>query len=205
MVGLSRLDYAWYRKLALPIAVVALLGLMAVLVPGVGTVIGGARRWIFVGGQSITPSELAKMAAVMLVAALIAAPAARGGHARRLHAPRGHRHRARRRPHHAGARPGHHAGAGHGGHERAGGRRGAPAPPVRAGGLRGREHPGAHRGRALPHAAPHHVPAPLEGRAGRRLSGHPVAHLHRLGAHLRRWAWATPSRSSAICPSRAAT
>ena len=32
----------------------------------------GARRWIIVGGQSLTPSELAKLACVMLVAALIA-------------------------------------------------------------------------------------------------------------------------------------
>jgi cell division protein FtsW len=70
---LSRVDYAWYRKLALPFSALALLGLVAVLMPAVGTTINGARRWIFIGGQSVTPSEFAKLAVVILVAALIAA------------------------------------------------------------------------------------------------------------------------------------
>jgi cell division protein FtsW len=42
-----------------------------VLVPSIGTVVYGARRWIVVGGQSLQPSELAKLGAVVLVAALI--------------------------------------------------------------------------------------------------------------------------------------
>jgi cell division protein FtsW len=66
---LSRFDYAWFRKMAVPIAVVALAGLLLVLVAG--TVINGARRWLYVGGQGLQPSELAKIAAVILVAALI--------------------------------------------------------------------------------------------------------------------------------------
>jgi cell division protein FtsW len=73
MWTLSRVDYGWYRKLAVPLSVLALAGLALVLVPGIGTTINGARRWIFIGGQSVTPSEFAKLAAVMLVAALIAA------------------------------------------------------------------------------------------------------------------------------------
>ena len=68
---LSRLDYAWFRKAAVPIAGVALAGLLLVLVPGVGSVVNGARRWIFLGGQGVQPSEFAKVAAVILVAALI--------------------------------------------------------------------------------------------------------------------------------------
>ena len=72
MWALSRVDYGWYRKLAVPFSVLAFVGLAAVLVPGVGTSINGARRWIFIGGQSVTPSEFAKLAAVMLIAALIA-------------------------------------------------------------------------------------------------------------------------------------
>jgi len=71
MVLLSRVDYIWWRRLAVPLAVLVTLGLVAVLVPGVGSQINGARRWIIVGGQSVTPSEFAKLAAVMLVAALI--------------------------------------------------------------------------------------------------------------------------------------
>jgi cell division protein FtsW len=52
--------------------VVALSALILVLVPGVGSSINGARRWIIIGGQSITPSEFAKLAAVIVVAALVA-------------------------------------------------------------------------------------------------------------------------------------
>jgi cell division protein FtsW len=66
---LSRVDYAWFRKMAVPIAGVALAGLLVVLVAG--TVVNGARRWIYIGGQGLQPSELAKIAAVILVAALV--------------------------------------------------------------------------------------------------------------------------------------
>jgi len=71
MFALSRVDYAWWRKAAVPLAAVVGLLLVAVLVPGIGGVVNGARRWIFIGGQSIQPSELAKLAAVMLVATLV--------------------------------------------------------------------------------------------------------------------------------------
>ena len=71
MYLLSRVDYAWFRRAAVPLAGLALAGLLLVLVPGVGSVINGARRWIYLGGQGIQPSEFAKLAAVVLVAALI--------------------------------------------------------------------------------------------------------------------------------------
>ena len=68
---LSRVDYAWWRRAAVPLAVGVGLLLVAVLVPGIGSSINGARRWIIVGGQGIQPSELAKLAAVVLLATLI--------------------------------------------------------------------------------------------------------------------------------------
>jgi cell division protein FtsW len=68
---LSRVDYAWWRRAAVPLAGLVVAGLVAVLVPGIGTTINGARRWIVVGGQGLQPSEFAKLAAVVLVAALI--------------------------------------------------------------------------------------------------------------------------------------
>ena len=71
MYVLSRVDYAWFRKAAVPLAGLALAGLALVLVPGIGVPINGARRWIFLGGQGLQPSEFAKLAAVVLVAALI--------------------------------------------------------------------------------------------------------------------------------------
>jgi cell division protein FtsW len=71
MWTLSRVDYAWWRRAAMPLAGLVLIGLVAVLVPGVGSVVNGARRWIIIGGQGLQPSEFAKLAAVVLVAALV--------------------------------------------------------------------------------------------------------------------------------------
>ena len=45
---------------------------VAVLIPGVGRLAGGARRWLGVGALSLQPSELAKLAVVVTLAALLA-------------------------------------------------------------------------------------------------------------------------------------
>ena len=69
MLVVARVDYHRYRRLALPALVIAVLLLVAVLVPGVGTRVGGASRWLrissFVGVQ---PAELAKLALVVYLA-----------------------------------------------------------------------------------------------------------------------------------------
>jgi cell division protein FtsW len=72
MWALSRVDYGRYKRLAVPVAGLVLGALVLVLIPDVGTSINGARRWLIVGGQSIMPSEFAKVAAVLLVATLVA-------------------------------------------------------------------------------------------------------------------------------------
>ena len=71
MVVLARVDYVVWRRIALPLWVFALLSLVVVLVPGIGTSVNGARRWIIVAGFSYSPSELAKLACVCLVAGLV--------------------------------------------------------------------------------------------------------------------------------------
>jgi len=71
MLALSRVDYASWRRWSVPLAGVAVLALVVVLVPGVGSVVNGARRWIFIGGQGLQPSEVAKVACVMLAATLV--------------------------------------------------------------------------------------------------------------------------------------
>ncbi len=103
MYVLSRIDYAWFRKAAVPLAGLAFAGLVLVLVPGVGSAINGARRWIYLGGQGVQPSEFAKLACVVLVAALIVAAPARGADAQGVPAPRHHRHRPGGGAHHARA------------------------------------------------------------------------------------------------------
>ncbi len=71
MIVLSRVDYVWWKRATPALCAIALASLFLVLVPGIGTMVNGARRWIIVAGFSYSPSELAKLAAVCLVAGLI--------------------------------------------------------------------------------------------------------------------------------------
>jgi len=63
-----KLGYRKLARLAYPLLVCAVISLVLVLVPGVGTTVGGARRWIRVLGFSIQPAEIAKLAWVIYLA-----------------------------------------------------------------------------------------------------------------------------------------
>jgi cell division protein FtsW len=65
----SRIPYRVYRRLALPGFLVTVALLVAVLV--LGPVIGGSQRWLPVAGFSFQPSELAKVAVVIVLAHLL--------------------------------------------------------------------------------------------------------------------------------------
>ena len=60
------------RRLAAPAMIIATIMLMLVLVPGIGTLSQGARRWFVVYGLSVQPSELAKVALCVWGAHLLA-------------------------------------------------------------------------------------------------------------------------------------
>lgn len=67
LVLATRIPYRWYRRLALPIFLISVLGLIAVLQFGV--VHGGSRRWIELGSLgSVQPSEFAKFGVVVFLA-----------------------------------------------------------------------------------------------------------------------------------------
>jgi cell division protein FtsW len=68
-VLLSRLDVKLLRNISGPLLGASLFLLVAVLL--VGTTVNGARRWIIVGPVSIQPSEIAKLALAIWVAAFL--------------------------------------------------------------------------------------------------------------------------------------
>ncbi len=69
LVIASRIPYRFYRKLAVPFFVFTVAMLVAVL--RFGTTVGGARRWIELGGFSFQPSELAKISIVFILAFIL--------------------------------------------------------------------------------------------------------------------------------------
>lgn len=72
LVYFMRLDYRQLRHLAAPMMVVALLGLLAVLIPGIGVERNGARRWLELGPFTVQPSEFAKLAVIIYISAWLA-------------------------------------------------------------------------------------------------------------------------------------
>ena len=69
MIVTMRLDYRFWRLVSVPVFVVAAGLLIVVLVPGVGTVVGGSARWLKIGGlPAIHPAEFAKLALVVYLA-----------------------------------------------------------------------------------------------------------------------------------------
>ncbi len=61
-----------FRAAAYPLLIIAILGLMLTLIPGVGVTSGGASRWIDLGPFQLQPSELAKFAFLLWGADLLA-------------------------------------------------------------------------------------------------------------------------------------
>ena len=69
LLMLMRIDYRWLRAISPLLMLVAIVGLVAVLVPGIGLERNGAQRWISLGPLTGQPSEFAKLALIIYVAA----------------------------------------------------------------------------------------------------------------------------------------
>jgi cell division protein FtsW len=67
-----RLGYRRLAALAYPLLVVTFVALLLVLVPGIGKLAGGARRWIYLGLVNFQPAELAKVSLVLYLARSLA-------------------------------------------------------------------------------------------------------------------------------------
>jgi len=71
--GTTLIDYRLLRAYTPVIWLVAVIGLILVLIPGVGSEINGARAWISLpGGFQIQPAELAKIAIIVGIAMILA-------------------------------------------------------------------------------------------------------------------------------------
>lgn len=72
MIILSNINYNVYKKLSYIGFVVALVLMIAVLIPGIGQQRNGATRWLGFGAATFQPSELMKIVLVMTISTYLA-------------------------------------------------------------------------------------------------------------------------------------
>ena len=72
LLGMVVTPPGWLRRRSGWFLVAATVLCGIVLIPGVGRLIGGARRWLTVGPFNLQPGELAKLAVVLVLASLLA-------------------------------------------------------------------------------------------------------------------------------------
>jgi cell division protein FtsW len=67
-LGAAISDYQLLKKVSVPMLVLALILLVAVMIPGIGLERNGARRWMQLPGTTFQPSEFAKLAVIIALA-----------------------------------------------------------------------------------------------------------------------------------------
>ncbi|MEY2667810.1 MAG: hypothetical protein RJA59_448 [Pseudomonadota bacterium] len=72
LLALLKLGYRRLEPLAVPLLLLVVVALVLVLVPGIGKVAGGARRWIDLGLLRFQPAEAAKVVLVIYLARSLA-------------------------------------------------------------------------------------------------------------------------------------
>ncbi|HPN96262.1 MAG TPA: putative lipid II flippase FtsW [Candidatus Moranbacteria bacterium] len=65
----QKIDYNFWKKISFPFFVASIIFLVLVFVPGIGSRIYGASRWIQLGSFSFQPSEMLKLSLVLYLAA----------------------------------------------------------------------------------------------------------------------------------------
>lgn len=68
MLVLSRINYKFIGKLAVPLVVISMILLIIIFIPGIGYGAKGAMRWIKLGPMTLQPSEFAKTALIIFMA-----------------------------------------------------------------------------------------------------------------------------------------
>ncbi len=74
MLLAMRIPAKWYKPIGPFVFLLTLALLVAVLIPGIGTSIGGARRWISLGPIVFQPSELAKIGVITYLSVWLLKP-----------------------------------------------------------------------------------------------------------------------------------
>jgi cell division protein FtsW len=74
LVVFTNIKYSLWSKVSTPLFFVSLGLLMLIFIPGVGSKVLGAKRWITLGGVSIQPSEFAKLALCLFMAKISEKP-----------------------------------------------------------------------------------------------------------------------------------
>ena len=69
--AVTRVPVALWQKYSVPILLVSLGMLVLVLIPGIGRVVNGSRRWIYAGFITLQVSEVAKLAMVIYLASYL--------------------------------------------------------------------------------------------------------------------------------------
>ncbi len=67
----NRVRYTAWQWYAPILYLVVLVGLVAVLVPGIGAQVGGSRRWLDLGPLSLQPGEFAKLATILILSCAV--------------------------------------------------------------------------------------------------------------------------------------
>lgn len=71
LVALVKIPYHFWRRMVIPLSVLAVAAMAAPFAPGIGASVNGARSWIRLGPFSVQPSEFLKIVVVILAADLL--------------------------------------------------------------------------------------------------------------------------------------
>jgi cell division protein FtsW len=71
MFVMMNYDYQRLRRVAKPLLIICFLFLIAVAIPGIGSVRGGSRAWLGIGSFGIQPSEFAKLGIIIFFAYML--------------------------------------------------------------------------------------------------------------------------------------
>lgn len=71
LIVASRIHYTYWKKVGFIVGGVSVALLLAVLIPGIGSKVLGARRWISLGFFALQPSEIAKFGIAITLAKLL--------------------------------------------------------------------------------------------------------------------------------------